>query len=119
MIRQKDLHSENLCDELCGIALTYSYISSAQCVRTSVFCAKSSNSVNMLSSVGSLSLSSSPPRKTITCCLRGDEEELCDGRGADEPKSFFEARLRARVRAFEAARDAVLVGDEESGGACR
>jgi hypothetical protein len=33
------------------------------------------------------------------------------------PKSFFEARFNARLRAFDAARDATLEGDDESGGA--
>lgn len=33
------------------------------------------------------------------------------------PNNFLEAKLRARVRALEAARDAVLVGDDDSGGA--
>jgi hypothetical protein len=34
-------------------------------------------------------------------------------------KSFFDARLRARLRVLEAARDAALVGDEERGGALK
>lgn len=33
------------------------------------------------------------------------------------PNSFLDARLRARLRALEAAREAALVGDDESGGA--
>jgi hypothetical protein len=49
-------------------------------------------------------------------CLRGDEDGPYSGRGAGEPKSFLEARWRARLSALDAARDAALVGEEESGG---
>lgn len=38
------------------------------------------------------------------------------GEGEPEPKSFLEARLIARLRALEAAREAILEGEEESGG---
>jgi hypothetical protein len=58
---------------------------------------------------------------TIIGGLRGDDDALYsrDGDPRDalgEPKSFFEARLIARLRAFEAAREAMLEGEEESGG---
>jgi len=53
--------------------------------------------------------------------LRGDEEALgsrwCEGGLVPvTPNSFFEARLRARVKAFD-PRDPALDGEEESGGA--
>lgn len=53
--------------------------------------------------------------------LRGDDGILYsrDGDpldGPGEPKSFFDARLIARLRALEAAREAMLEGEEESGG---
>lgn len=46
--------------------------------------------------------------------LRGGEEAL----GSGKPNSFFEAKLRARVRAFD-PRDPALDGEEERGGAFR
>ena len=33
------------------------------------------------------------------------------------PNNFLDAKLRARLRALEAARDAALVGDDDRGGA--
>jgi hypothetical protein len=53
--------------------------------------------------------------------LRGDDgvPYSRDGEpreGPGEPKSFFEARLMARLRALEAAREAMLEGEDDSGG---
>lgn len=53
--------------------------------------------------------------------LRGDDGVLYSREGdprdgPGEPKSFLEARLIARLSALEAAREAMLEGEEESGG---
>src|SRR5882672_3421326 len=104
------------------MALTYSYISSAQLVSTSVFCASSSKKASKSSSSGSLSPSSSCPRPTIICGRRGLEGALYSryregGSVAPVPNNFLDAKLRARLRALEAAREAALVGDDDKGGA--
>jgi len=110
-------------DALWGTAFTYSYISSAQWVSTSVFCANCSNSSSNWSSKGSLSPADS---SAIRGGLRGDAGALVrpprsragDGLAVvlDVPNSFFVASDSARLSALAAAREALLEGDEERGG---
>jgi hypothetical protein len=57
----------------------------------------------------------------MTGGLRGYDDALYsrDGDPRDvlgEPRGFFEAKLIARLRTFEAAREAMLEGEKESGG---
>ena len=114
---------------LWGTALTYSYISSAHLVNTSVFCANSSKLANKSSSSGSRIVPFIPHRRSgcrngDCCCfsldalspIRSGKYEYAEanrpGLGLGVPNNFFDAMLSARVKALPRE------GELESGRAC-